>query len=249
MPLSKTEELFVDAVRRDFRFLIDEYGFVEKPLTWDGHGISLNHAGSTFEVSNYLEGDEGYTTLVFPLREGSRLPAFDGEMDETFSDFFVEDLLTAESPPKGVASASFADPADLLNAVAARAAVLREHIQTLIADDGPFLALIRDRMRERLLRELVPKWVQFVEQVRRGYRGSGAGYVAGVNNRGAIRSLLSWPGSVPLELERQLRNADAQFDADTEPIALKEGAVRVLPHPRATRWFRRPKGGASLIGM
>jgi hypothetical protein len=74
MSLSEMETLFVDAARREFRFLVDEYGFAEQPLAWDGRGISLNHTGPRLEVSNYLEGDDGYTTLIFPLRNGSRLP-------------------------------------------------------------------------------------------------------------------------------------------------------------------------------
>lgn len=245
--LPPTETLFVEAVRREFGFLTREYGFAEKPLVWSGEGISVNHLSRTIEVSNFLEAHESYTTFIFPLRDGSRLPVFDQDMDEHFAYFFPEELLNRFPIQRGVASAAFPDRDELLRAVATRAALLREHIKTLLLDDGTLLGNIRDRRRERALRELVPKWIEFVDQVRRGYAGPGSAYVAGVNIRGEIRSLLSWPGTIPPTLERELREADAQFDAATEPIAFDAGAVRVLPHPRATRWFRRPKGGGSFV--
>jgi hypothetical protein len=248
MRLSETEALFVEAVQREFGFLVVEYGFVEKPVTWNGEGISVSHVGPVLEVSNFLEAEQNYATFIFPLRDGARLPIFDAEMDERFTYFFVEDLLSTSPPPKGVGSEALSSRAELLNSVAARAAVLRDHIGALSTDDGTMIAAIRDRMRVKHLRDLVQQWTQFVQRVRRGYEGTGPGYVAGVNVRGAIRSLVSWSGNVPREMERELREADAQFDAATDPVALEPGSVRVLPHPRATRWFRRPKGGGSLVG-
>ncbi|HET7700696.1 MAG TPA: hypothetical protein VFM06_07520 [Candidatus Limnocylindria bacterium] len=237
--LSPRETQFVEAIRHEFRYLAHDYGLVEKPLWWNAEGISIDHSGMMIEVSNFLEAEQSYTTFLFPLRGGARLPVFDAEMDEPFTYFLIEHL--SDDLPPGVASASFLDETALLTAVAARARFLREHIAALLGDDGSLLAEIRDRRRQKLLQELVPKWLQFVDGVRRGFDGPSSAYVAGINIRGEIRSILSWSGSAPPEMEEQLREADAQFDAATEAVPLEPGSVRVMPHPRAARWFRRPK--------
>src|SRR5687768_225120 len=150
MRLSETEGLFVAAVQREFRFLVLEHGFIDEPVEWNGQGISVDHVSQTLEVSNYLESGETYTTFIFPLHAGARLPTFDHDMDEPFSFFLVEDLVTGP-PPRGVAAGTFPERDDLLNAVAPRAALLRNHIKALVVDPDTTIAQVRDRRREKLL--------------------------------------------------------------------------------------------------
>lgn len=237
--LSEAEACFLDAERSRFGFLEREHGFAVVPPSWDGHGVSVIHRHPKLEVVNYLEADEVFLTTLWPLVAGRRLPVFDAENDEPFSSFEVDELVgpAQQQAHPGVA---YADVRALEAEVARRGGLLRDHIDGLLTDDGTLVRQIRDRIRDTRLRALVPRWIEFVRQVRHGFDDGIAPYVAGVNLRGQIKSLLKWPSEVPPEIAQQLQVADDEFDSATVPIAYATHGG-LYPHPRAVRWWRLPE--------
>ncbi len=237
MKLSEAEAAFVDAVARDFRYLTEKHGFAKNDPKWDGRGISLVHHHDRLDVSNYLEADEQYITLLFPLSEGLRRPIVDSADDETFAYFTMADLPGESLTSERTALASVVD---LENEVARRADVLSRHVTHLLSAED-YAGAVRDRVRLKQLSALIPQWRDFVQLVETGFGDGIAQYVAGVNTRGQIASFLKWPGALPAPLAKQLEAADRKFDATTVPVSFDARGAMHLPHPRARRWWRMPE--------
>ena len=238
MRLSEREACFVDAVRKEFCFLAKDFGFVEQELNWDGQGIRLSYRHPKLEVSNYLESEENYSTTVMPLVGGQAPPIFDDEFDEPFTYFELGEAFGTETEPL---PQRFVDDRALEDAVRQRAEIVREHIGAWLADSGAIFREIGSQIREARLIRLIPRWQRFVESIQNGFEGGVTEYVAGVNVRGQINSLLKWPVASHGAPSQQLADADEQFERLTVPMKYAAGASKVSPHPRAQRWWRLPE--------
>lgn len=247
MTLSELEAHFATAVTERFAFLCDDFGCAAFPPTEDGRGVRLVHHMPRLEVRNYLEGDERYETGFLLLSAGRPIQLLDPEGDERFASFDLGDAVgpqAAQAPE--LADGAVADIPSLDKTIGARAAAVRQLIPTLLADDGE-VDNIRSRIKLDRLRFLIPSWREFVSDVASGTVESGMRYVAGVNTRGAIKSLLKWAGQVPNELLSELQRVDSEFDRMTTPLPYARGPG-VFPHPRAKRWWRTPKSPQIVLG-
>ncbi|MDQ6720139.1 MAG: hypothetical protein M3003_05005 [Candidatus Dormibacteraeota bacterium] len=212
-------------------------GFVEEELAWDGRGITVAYSQRRLTISNYLEADTLYLTTVMPLKAGKAPPLFDDEDDEPFTYF----ELTSAFATDAALPQKFASDRELEQAVAQRAAIVRQHVASWLGDDGRAFREIGARIKAARLRKLIPSWERFVESVERGFEGGIVAYVAGVNVRGQIRSVLKWPGVTPAVDLGRLNAADATFERLTVPMKYAGGAARIIRHPRAKLWWRLPE--------
>ena len=243
MTLSETEAVFAEAIPREFAYLVDEFSFSAETPTINGQGITLSHVHRKLRIANYLEASRDYSTFLIPLRRGKAAALFDNELDEPITFFQADELIGQDDSPDGANTATLVrltDPRNLEEVVRLRAALLRPYVGDFLSAGDKFLDQVRQRIRDSRLRRLVPGWVEFVESVERGYDGGIAGYVAGVNTRGQIRSLLKVPGEIDPILVLRLKDADARFDRATVPMRNARHQT-VMPHPRALRWWRLPE--------
>jgi hypothetical protein len=240
--LNKTEATFVDAVHREFGFLATDAGFVEQPVDWDGRGISVVYPHPSLKIKNYLEADVLYEASVTPLKNGTEPDRHDEHFHEIFVDFNIDEI-TKEGQSRNLDLDQFQYPdvRKLEEAVAVRAALLRENLAALLSDDRPLVGFIRDRVRERQLTSLISRWIEFVARVRDGFGGTVNNYVSGINIRAAIESYLRWPGVIDPEMNQQLRLADGEFDGFTVPMRYAGPPKLSHLHARARRWWRAPE--------
>jgi hypothetical protein len=237
--LSEHEACFVDAVHKELGFLVTDHAFTQQNLAWDGQGIKLAHRHPNLEISNYLESEKNYATNVMPLTRGKPPALFDDDFDEPFTYFELAEAFGSDNEPL---PRKFLDDRDLEQAIARRAQIVRENVSIWLLDDGIAFSAIAIRIKGARLSRLVPRWEQFVASVDRGFDGGIAEYVAGVNLRGQIKSLvLKWPGVSDDELLKRLGVADDTFDRLTVPMKYGSGASKILPHERARRWWRLPE--------
>lgn len=240
LALSDKERVFVDAVTRHFAFLCD-LGFVGDGPLWDGRAVSIVHSHAGVRVRNQLEGEEQYWTTFDLLADGQDVLMFDKDLDERFTMFEIQEILDPpESMDPRLATWRYRDISALADAVAARAAYLRQIVEELVARDGAFAARIRDRIKRDRLRVLIPKWEEFTAKIRDGFDGGIADYVAGVNVRGQIGSLLKWPGGTVPEDLAELKAIDQEFLSLTVPVAFGQHGG-IYPHQRARSWWRVPE--------
>ncbi len=239
MNYTEAEAVFVAAVRDQFSFLVTQHGFTEVPATWDGKGITISYSHPALDVSNYLEADEVYLTWIKPRRKAP-VQSFDEEWDEPLAAFELADLLSDDDARSDVSEWRFSNARDLEHAISRRSALIRENMSALLSPDQGWVALVGERVKLRRLEKLVADWAAFVNEVAAGYDKSIAKYVAGVNVRGQLKSVLKWPGKADPELLDQLRVLDDRFDRLTTPIAFAH-RPGIYPHPRAKRWWRIPE--------
>lgn len=156
MQLNTIETAFVDAVRRDFAFLITDRGFTEQPLDWNGRGISVVHLHPSLKIRNYLEADVFYELRITPLRDGRAPDPFDEQMNRAFVDFTIDELVQADQATDwaSATNSQYPDVEQLEAAVAVRASALRQYLGVLLTDDHSVVGLVRDRLRERQLSSL-----------------------------------------------------------------------------------------------
>lgn len=237
--LSEPGAAFVDAIRREFGFLVD-LGFLEQPVGWDGRAVRLIHAHPKLEIVNSLEAEKLYLTLLTPLTEGRRPRPFDDDFNEPFVSFEIEDLPDLDDFKRTqYRRHRYDDIRELEAAVVDRAAEARQFLPQFLSN-GKVLDGIRSTRRTYLLAELIPRWRDFVDRVQAGYDGSISEFITGVNVRGQIESLLKWPGALDTKIGQDVRRADSEFDQLTVPIAHgQQGGL--YPHPRAKRWWRLPE--------
>jgi len=242
MHLNTTETAFVDAVRREFGFLVTDGGFIEQPIGWDGQGISVVYLHPSLKIRNYLEANVVYEAWVTPLKNGVEPDRYDEQSNEVFVDFNIDEITQEGQTRKlDLGQFRFPDVEQLEKAVGVRASVVRQNLAALLSDDRPLVGLIRDRVRERQLTSLISRWIEFVARVRDGFGGTVYNYVSGIYIRAAIESYLKWPGVMDPELNQQLRLADDEFDSLTMPMRYAGPSKLSKLSARASRWWRAPK--------
>lgn len=240
MKLTEVEAAFVDAVAREFSFLETKFDCVRRPPQVVGQGVQASYADAKFEYSNYLESDQLYVTMLFPLVGGRRRMTIDESGDEVFSYFSVSDLPAGDPDPL-LEPHTFHTAAELESAVRARARVVREHMSALRANPDGVVGDVAARVKSRRLATLIPQWEAFALRVSGGFDGSLMEYIAGVNIRGELSSVLKWPGDIDTMQRLRISDADATFESATVPGTYGKTRAAVLPHPRARLWWRLPE--------
>lgn len=238
--LAPLESFFLSDVGRAFRYLVDEFGFREEGSTTDAYGVTLRYRGPAIAVDHYFEDDRTYVMWLIPL-VGGRVPPYVAEdMSEPFTRFTIKEFFAIRwpegEPPILRSPLASSDLSRLLDWYAN---ALRVHGAELLRGSITFVARVRESVRSAKAAQLLEEWHKFIERVERGFEGDIAEYRTGVNWRRQLADLLQ-PTEEPLPLiDRALEDLDRRYEKATAPLGLM--ALKVMPDPRAGRWWRMPK--------